>query len=161
MTVDESNCLCCSAGQRWSWQLGSSGYSRWALNQPGNVSDCASVFALSKELATYDCSQASLPYLCMRENVVVVKETKTWEEARDRCQALGYQLLSVQPGDDLQKVRGYVLAADTQKVGFCCPAGDVKSACLPGPLTWCASPGVDRPALPGRSLVLVRQGGSV
>lgn len=99
---------------------GLSGYSRWALNQPGAVNDCAAMFALSKELATYDCSKAHLPYLCMRTNVVLVKETKTWEEAWDHCQALNYQLLSVQPGDDFDKVRGHVLAANTEKVGSSC-----------------------------------------
>lgn len=109
-----------SAEQQWSWTLGSSGYSRWANNEPGNVNDCASVFALSKELATYDCSDAYLPYLCMRDNVVLVNEAKTWEEARDHCQGLSNQLLSVQPGDDFDKVRGYVLAASTEKVGFYC-----------------------------------------
>lgn len=56
----------------------------------------------------------------MRENVVLVSESKTWEEARNYCQAHGDQLLSVQPGDDFDKVRGYVLAANTEKVGFCC-----------------------------------------
>lgn len=69
-------------------------------------------------MATYDCSDAYLPYLCMRENIVLVNESKTWEEARLRCLALGHQLLSVQPGDDFDKVRGYVLAASTQKVGY-------------------------------------------
>lgn len=98
--------------------MGSSTYSKWASNEPGNVSDCVAVSSLTKELTTYDCSDSYLPFLCMKENVVVVKETKTWEEALDHCRALGRELVSVQPGEDHREVRGYVLAADTEKVGL-------------------------------------------
>lgn len=107
-----------SPGQTWTWNLGSSTYSKWASNEPGNVGDCVTVSSLTKELTTYDCHRSHLPYLCMKENVVVVKETKTWEEALEHCRALGYELVSVQPGEDHRKVRGYVLAADTEKVGL-------------------------------------------
>lgn len=113
---------CCCAGHGWGWTLGWSGYGRWAAEQPSNGSECGEVWALSGALSSQHCSQAHRPFLCLRENVVLLKEARTWEEAQDRCWALGYRLLSVQPGDDLDKVRGYVLAADTPKVASSRPA---------------------------------------
>lgn len=67
-------------------------------------------------MSTKSCT-ARFPFVCYKENVVLVKEEKTWEEALEHCRALGYELVSLQPGDDHRKVTGYVLAAKTEKVG--------------------------------------------
>lgn len=67
-------------------------------------------------MATQDCN-ARFPFVCLKENLVLVQETKTWEEALEHCRALGYELVSVQPGEDDNTVMGYVMRADTEKVG--------------------------------------------
>lgn len=91
-------------------------YRKWASNEQGSNGDCVSISSLSKEMATQDCN-SYFPFVCLKENLVLVKETKTWEEALEHCRALGYELVSVQPGEDHNTVMGYVMRADTEKVG--------------------------------------------
>ena len=75
-------------------------------------------------MATQNCS-ARFPFLCYVDNLVLVKENKTWEEALEHCRALSstsqptlrYELVSVQPGEDQDYVMNRVMEADTEEVG--------------------------------------------
>ncbi|XP_039651470.1 dromaiocalcin-1-like [Perca fluviatilis] len=74
-------------------------------------------------MATQNCS-ARFPFLCYVDNLVLVKENKTWEEALEHCRALSstsqptlrYELVSVQPGEDQDYVMNRVMEADTEEV---------------------------------------------
>lgn len=66
-------------------------------------------------MATQNCD-ARFSFVCLKENVVLVKENKTWEDALEHCRALSYELVSVQP-EDHETVMGYVMGASTEKVG--------------------------------------------
>nr|XP_046251768.1 macrophage mannose receptor 1-like isoform X2 [Scatophagus argus] len=104
-------------GQTWKWSRGLSDYRKWASGEPGNNSDnnCVSISSFSKEMATQNCS-ARFPFVCFRDNLVLVKEKKTWEEALEHCRALQYELVSVQPGTDHSYVMRKVMEANTEKV---------------------------------------------
>ena len=72
-------------------------------------------------MSTQSCD-AHLPFICFTNNVVLVKENKTWEEALEHCRALTYNnlrfdLLSVQPGNEHDYVTGKILEANTEEVG--------------------------------------------
>ncbi|XP_026234422.1 E-selectin-like [Anabas testudineus] len=72
-------------------------------------------------MITQSCS-ARYPFICFTDNLVLVKENKTWEEALEYCKALTsptyspYQLVSVQPGDDFSYMWNRVMEADTDEV---------------------------------------------
>lgn len=68
-------------------------------------------------MAAQNCND-HFPFVCLRENVILVKENKTWEEALEHCRGLSYDMVSVQPGEDHQKVMAYVKLADTDMVGL-------------------------------------------
>ncbi|XP_061564869.1 C-type mannose receptor 2-like [Cololabis saira] len=106
-------------GDTWKWSTGMSDYTNWKTGMPDNSGDCVSISSLNKKMATQNCSDR-LPFLCFLENVILVKENKTWEEALEYCRGLlspasRYDLLSVQPGDE-QYVMNKVLAASTEEV---------------------------------------------
>lgn len=67
-------------------------------------------------MSTQDCT-ARFPFVCLRENLILVRENKTWQEALEHCRAYNYELVSVQPGEDHQRVIGYIMEAETNKVG--------------------------------------------
>ncbi|XP_049905367.1 dromaiocalcin-1-like [Epinephelus moara] len=74
-------------------------------------------------MATQDCS-ARFPFVCLKDNLVLVKENKTWEEALEHCRALRsptyyhlrYELVSVQPGQDHSYIITRIMEADTEEV---------------------------------------------
>ncbi|XP_044070407.1 macrophage mannose receptor 1-like isoform X2 [Siniperca chuatsi] len=105
----------------WKWSTGLSEYRNWASNEPGNNGDCVSISSLKKEMATQSCS-ARFPFVCFRDNLVLVKENKTWEEALEHCRALvsqfniRYELVSVQPGKDHKHLMTRITEAVTEKV---------------------------------------------
>ncbi|XP_073319973.1 macrophage mannose receptor 1-like [Pagrus major] len=111
-------------GGTFKWSTGVSEYLNWASNEPGNNGDCVSISSADeKKMAVQDCS-ARFPFVCFRDNLVLVKENKTWEEALEHCRGLEpssgsnprYELLSVQPGDDHKYVMDKVRVAVTEKV---------------------------------------------
>uniref|UniRef100_UPI003AAD38BD C-type mannose receptor 2-like n=1 Tax=Centroberyx gerrardi TaxID=166262 RepID=UPI003AAD38BD len=126
-------------GGEWKWSTGLSDYRRWGTLQPGSDGDCVSINSTSKLMATRDCS-SRLPFSCYSDNLLLVKENKTWEEALRHCRGLEplvhynplhyrnyrYDLVSAQPGDDqlylLDKMRA--AAADEVWAGLRFLAGD-------------------------------------
>lgn len=75
-------------------------------------------------MATQNCS-GQFPFICFRDNLVLVKENKTWEEALEHCRALKspyyastlYDLISVQPGEDHNYMINKIKEANTEMVG--------------------------------------------
>ena len=112
----------CSAGGTFKWSTGVSTFLDWASGEPRNNGDCVSILSHQKKMATQDCS-ALFPFVCLRDNLVLVKENKTWEEALEHCRGLDpsnprYELLSIQPEADHMYVMTTVMQrAVTEKVG--------------------------------------------
>ncbi|KAI4830030.1 hypothetical protein KUCAC02_001684 [Chaenocephalus aceratus] len=73
-------------------------------------------------MAAQNCSDR-FPFVCIRDNLVLVKENKTWREALDHCRALNspynsnirFELVSVQP-EDHNNVMNKVKEGDTEEV---------------------------------------------
>lgn len=112
------------AGLTWKWSAGVSEYTRWEPGKSdGNEGDCVTLSSVKEEMATRNCSDR-LPFLCVTDNTVLVKESKTWEEALDHCRAittpnqpnLRYDLISVQPRVDYEYVMNKVVEATTDEV---------------------------------------------
>ncbi|XP_063738588.1 uncharacterized protein LOC134863804 [Eleginops maclovinus] len=109
-------------GETWRWSTGLSDYRNWASNEMGNNTDCVSISSLGKKMATQNCS-TRFPFVCLRDNLFLVKENKTWREALDHCRALWpndnsnfrFELFSVQP-EDHDYVMNRVQEADTEEV---------------------------------------------
>ncbi|XP_054879544.1 uncharacterized protein LOC129354080 [Poeciliopsis prolifica] len=108
-------------GGWWNWTEGPSEYKSWEINEPSSNGDCVSMSSESFNMAAQNCDKR-FPFLCVSDNVVLVKENRSWEEALEHCRGLGssnysderYDLLSLQPGEEhmLRKV----LEADTEEV---------------------------------------------
>ncbi|KAK5874439.1 hypothetical protein PBY51_019383 [Eleginops maclovinus] len=109
-------------GETWRWSRGVSDFRNWAKDEPGNNGDCVSISSLKKEMATQNCS-TRFPFVCLRDNLFLVKENKTWREALEHCRALWphdnfnfrFELVSVQP-EDHDHVTNRVKEADTEEV---------------------------------------------
>ncbi|XP_028257947.1 lymphocyte antigen 75-like [Parambassis ranga] len=110
-------------GQTWKWSKGMSTYTKWEPGDSDSNGDCVTLSSVKEEMATQNCSDR-LPFLCISDNTVVVKESKTWEEALDHCRAittpnqpnLRYDLISVQPGAEYDYVMNKVVEANTDEV---------------------------------------------
>ncbi len=115
----------CSAEETWKWSKGLSDYRKWTSGEQQNNGDCVSISSVRKEMATQKCS-ARFPFICFKDNLVLVKENKTWEEALEHCRALkssgsdvSYELVSVNPGEQHDYVITKVKEASTEQVGSC------------------------------------------
>lgn len=108
--------LVSSAGRKWKWSRGSSRYRNWASGEPKEGGDCVTISSVTKKMSAQDCN-ARFPFVCLRENLILIKENKTWEEALEHCRASNQELISVQPGEDHRRVRGHIMEAETDKVG--------------------------------------------
>lgn len=114
-----------SSGGSWNWSTGFSCFVNWTVDELSNDGDCVSISSLTREMATQDCA-AHFPLVCIAQNVVLVKENKSWEEALEYCQNLflpnnsdlHFDLLSIVPGDDHHYVMKEVIKADTEEVGL-------------------------------------------
>ncbi|XP_011608138.1 secretory phospholipase A2 receptor-like isoform X1 [Takifugu rubripes] len=104
-----------SAGKMWKWSKGSSEYRNWATGEPKNDGDCVTISSITRKMSTQDC-RARFPFVCLKENLILVKENKTWQEALEHCRAFNYELVSVQPGEDHRRMMGYIMEAETNKV---------------------------------------------
>ncbi|MED6244186.1 hypothetical protein ATANTOWER_029865 [Ataeniobius toweri] len=112
-------------GGSWKWSLGLEEDKHWNLSNPSNDTTCVTISSVKKELATKNC-QTQLPFLCTKDNMVLVKENKSWEEAFEHCQGLRssssskihFNLLSVKPGDEHTYVMNKVMEADTEEAEY-------------------------------------------
>ncbi|KAF3686205.1 Macrophage mannose receptor 1 [Channa argus] len=108
-------------GTTWKWSTGLSDYTNWAPNQEGDNGDCVAIYSLKKTLTTQNCSDR-YPFICVKDNLVLVKKNKTWKEALEYCKTFtsrnnnSYQLVSVQPGEEHNYVMSKVTEADTDEV---------------------------------------------
>ncbi|CAN9507282.1 unnamed protein product [Ophioblennius macclurei] len=105
-------------GGVWKWSFGSSDYREWGSTWVETTGDCASLVSVRKKMVGRNCSER-LPFLCVDDNVKLVKEKKSWEEALQHCRGMapsGYDLLSVQPGDDHADILERAMGADTEEV---------------------------------------------
>ncbi|XP_051236327.1 macrophage mannose receptor 1-like isoform X3 [Dicentrarchus labrax] len=110
-------------GEVWKWSAGLLQYRKWASDEPRDNGDCVSISSVSKTMATQKCSDR-FPFICIRDNLILVKENKTWEEALEHCRSLktslyphySYELVSVQPGEDHNYMMNKVMEANTEKV---------------------------------------------
>ncbi|XP_030582316.1 lymphocyte antigen 75-like isoform X2 [Archocentrus centrarchus] len=101
-------------GETWNWSAGVSDYTNWVPHEPMNNGDCVTISSLSKQTATHNCSDR-FPFICYGDNLLLVNENKTWEEALEYCRALSYELVSVQP-EDYDYMRSRVMEANTEEV---------------------------------------------
>ncbi|KAE8297606.1 hypothetical protein D5F01_LYC04234 [Larimichthys crocea] len=85
-------------GETWKWSTGLSDYADegWHQNIDGS---CASISSRSKLMVPQNCEDR-FPFICYKDNLILIKENKTWEEALEYCMIVGYKLVSVQPGAD-------------------------------------------------------------
>lgn len=117
------------AGKNWGW-IGdqTSNYSNWAPGQP-LIQDCGFFSASTETWSSNACSQ-KFWFVCFGDNLVVVNENKTWEEALRHCNDMKtpcvdsdetctyqYQLLNLQYSNDYSYVRNRMSTATTNEVG--------------------------------------------
>lgn len=114
---------------KWSW-IGdqSSTYTNWARGEP-TTPDCGIFYTITEMWYSGVCSR-KFYFICSDDNLVVVNENKTWEEALSYCNTIttscedssrpciySYKLLSLQYSSDYSYVRGRMYKATTNEVG--------------------------------------------
>ncbi|XP_039475413.1 macrophage mannose receptor 1-like [Oreochromis aureus] len=108
-------------GKTWNWtgSLGSS-YRNWAPGQPVTA-DCGSVVASTGGWVGSACSKEFYPF-CFVDNLVVVNENKTWEDAlihcrrmKTSCSGCKYDLLSLTDVSQYNYVRDRIYRATTDE----------------------------------------------
>ncbi|XP_040894713.1 macrophage mannose receptor 1-like isoform X2 [Toxotes jaculatrix] len=102
-------------GETWSWSSGFSEYRNWKSGGQSNNGDCVTILSTNKEMVARPCSDR-FPFICYRDNLVLINDSKTWYEALDHCRALGLELVSVQPGPDHKYMMAKIMAANTEEV---------------------------------------------
>ncbi|XP_035991591.1 secretory phospholipase A2 receptor-like [Fundulus heteroclitus] len=110
-------------GGSWNWSAGHSEYKKWKSKEPSSEGDCVSISSERKEMAVQNCSAYS-PFLCVSDNVFLVKKEKSWEEALEYCRGLRsstnsnlrFDLISLQPGEEHVYMMNKVMEADTDEV---------------------------------------------
>uniref|UniRef100_A0A3B5RFK2 C-type lectin domain-containing protein n=1 Tax=Xiphophorus maculatus TaxID=8083 RepID=A0A3B5RFK2_XIPMA len=110
-------------GASWKWSWGDSEYTNWLEGDLSVGSGCGSLSSMKKKTAPQSCDTL-LPSLCIADNLVLVKEKRSWEEALEHCRGLRsssnsnlrYDLLSLQPADNQDFIKTKVMQADTEEV---------------------------------------------
>uniref|UniRef100_UPI003AB0C537 macrophage mannose receptor 1-like isoform X1 n=1 Tax=Centroberyx gerrardi TaxID=166262 RepID=UPI003AB0C537 len=107
---------------RWSGQE-TVNYTNWAPGHPADR-DCGT-FELSTKLWYSNSCSKYFSFVCDGDNLVLVKENKTWEEALEHCRAMAgskthgnhlYDLVSLQTGNDHTYARERIQGATTNEV---------------------------------------------
>uniref|UniRef100_A0A672Y873 C-type lectin domain-containing protein n=2 Tax=Sphaeramia orbicularis TaxID=375764 RepID=A0A672Y873_9TELE len=111
-------------GETWSWSTAETEYRHWDDEEP-SAGNCVTIASLTKKMSTKNCSSL-YPFTCFSDNLILVKENKTWEEALEHCRSFWMYpynhyyihsgLVSVQPGEDHAYMRLRVREATTEKV---------------------------------------------
>ncbi|XP_014897065.1 macrophage mannose receptor 1-like [Poecilia latipinna] len=96
-----------------------SGSSYWDT-QPKTDYSCGSYNSAKKKWFGNICSE-TLPFVCYDDNLVLLTENKTWEEAMGRCREMSsasykYDLLSVTRPTDFSYVRDRIYRATSEEV---------------------------------------------
>ncbi|CAK6976969.1 macrophage mannose receptor 1-like [Scomber scombrus] len=108
-------------GEAWKWSSGVSGYRNWSAGETKDKGNCVTISSVYKKMATQNCTDR-FPFVCFWDNLVLVKEDKTWEEALEHCRSLDsqiylrYDLVSVQPEQDYDYVMSKIQEAITDRV---------------------------------------------
>ncbi|XP_075868945.1 macrophage mannose receptor 1-like [Nelusetta ayraudi] len=114
-------------GKGWSWSGGmKSDYRNWADKEPA-LNNCVLYKEVSQLFHAKDCAR-KYAAVCQDDNLVIVKEKKTWEDALNHCRKIDsscegspkactykYNLLSLQDSD-YQYVRDRIYSATTDEV---------------------------------------------
>lgn len=115
-------------GETWSWiGDGPSSYRNWAPREPVNT-DCGFLKTATIKWYSSACSK-KLNFVCFDDNLVVVNESKTWEDALQHCRAMEtpcvkssapcvdrYDFLSLEALSDYNYVRDRIHKATTDEV---------------------------------------------
>uniref|UniRef100_A0A8C5I9Q6 Uncharacterized LOC114456599 n=2 Tax=Gouania willdenowi TaxID=441366 RepID=A0A8C5I9Q6_GOUWI len=92
-------------------------------SEPNQSDKCTTMTTKAKTVAARTCSD-HFPSVCMTDNVILIMEKKTWEEAMTHCRELvlspedqsRYELVSVEAGIDDAFLRARASQADTEQV---------------------------------------------
>ncbi|KAK7912618.1 hypothetical protein WMY93_012829 [Mugilogobius chulae] len=74
-------------GEAWKWSNGaSSDYRNWTggSEPPSGSDSCVVVSSQTKTMSVQSCSEA-FPFLCYRDNLVLLEEKMSWEQALEAC----------------------------------------------------------------------------
>ena len=113
--------ICVLTGADWEWNNGRADYKNWEEGKPTVDGDCVGLSNTENNMANLDCDTL-WPFYCYSDNLVLVKEDKTWEEALEHCRAmdsadpLRNDLISLSGPSDLHTVWSRVNEATTNEV---------------------------------------------
>ena len=74
-------------GGDWKSSTGLPIDKNWKPGQPTANGDCVATSNKDMKMINLDCDTL-WPFYCFQDNVVLVKENKTWEEALEHCRAM-------------------------------------------------------------------------
>ncbi|KAI3360788.1 hypothetical protein L3Q82_013020 [Scortum barcoo] len=115
-------------GETWRWiRPESSNFTNWAGGEPVTA-DCASLNTSTGLWESHACSE-NLNFACFTDNLILVKENKTWEDALSHCRNMGspcqsklepcvysYDLVSLEKSEDYSYIRKRIYKATTDEV---------------------------------------------
>ncbi|KAK0141240.1 hypothetical protein N1851_021754 [Merluccius polli] len=67
--------------------IGNSHYENWEEGKPTEDGECVGISNTDMRMTNLNCTSA-WPFYCFTDNLVLVKENKTWEEALEQCRAM-------------------------------------------------------------------------
>ena len=79
--------ICARPGADWEWSIGRAGYENWEEGKPTAEGNCVGLSNTENIMTNLDCN-STWPFYCYSDNLVLVKENKTWEEALEHCRAM-------------------------------------------------------------------------
>ncbi|CAL8361075.1 unnamed protein product [Gadus morhua 'NCC'] len=74
-------------GADWEWSIGRADYENWEEGNGPAEGDCVGLSNTENSMTNLDCN-STWPFYCYFDNLVLVKENKTWEEALEHCRAM-------------------------------------------------------------------------
>ena len=112
----------------WKWIGEDSDFRKWAPGTP-YYENCGYLSTVTGKWRSATCTGLG-PFICFTDNLILVKENKTWEEALEHCRAIGsddpsqynhyrdhqYDLVSLQSEDDHRYARDKLQDASTNEV---------------------------------------------
>ncbi|XP_064202003.1 macrophage mannose receptor 1-like [Anguilla rostrata] len=78
----------------WKWSdLSESSYRNWSTESDGDDFNCAAVLLSSGKWVKQECDDKK-PFFCYEDNLILVQENKTWDEALEHCRRYHDDLVS-------------------------------------------------------------------